>query len=88
MKRIALFVLPVVLLGAAGVVLLLLLRRRRSGRAEERFEAIGAQHAEPPAPTAGVDVLTGPDMKREEDEEFKHGALQHLEEERLGVKLV
>lgn len=82
MKRIALIGVPLLLLGLAGIALVLMLRRRAS--ATPGLEPAAPSHGS--AAVAGVDVLSDHEMHREEDEEFRHGALQHIGEERLSIR--
>jgi hypothetical protein len=94
MRRVALILLPVIVLGLVGVVLVLVMRRRRTMSAED---AARSESAEPPPfdlsqpsesyeQRPSADVLTGYEAHREEEAEFKHGAAQHIREEKLNVR--
>jgi hypothetical protein len=86
--------LPVIVLGLVGVVLLLVMRRRRAMSAEEAARSESAEPlpfdssgpSEPHEQRPRADVLMGYEAHREEEAEFKHGAAQHIREEKLNVR--
>lgn len=91
MKRVIVFALPLVFVGAL-VVAALAVRRWRAARPEAghyRVETAAPvdQEADVRAANtgAGVDVLVGYDEQHEEEEEARHGALLHIDVGRLSV---
>jgi hypothetical protein len=89
MRRVIVFALPFLFVGAL-VVAALALRRRRTGRplARPRVETGGTVEREAHDAgnaRAGVEVLVGHDEQHEEDEETRHGALLHIDVGKLSV---